>query len=400
MGNRHYSPLSAFRFPLWPPLSAFRFPLFVLLLVTSAPASRAVEHVSFTYQNRQIQLDGQVLVAAQDGGLLVLARDGSLWPLQPKEIVKHDGDAQPFAPFSADELSALVLKELPQGFAVHRTAHYLICYNTSPEYARWCGSLFEQLYRAFSSYWTHRGFTLSEPQFPLVAIVFADRASYMRFAQAEVGAAAQTIIGYFSLQTNRMTMCDLTGVEAVSRLRKRPVSTAAEINQVLAQPDAERTVATVVHEATHQIAFNCGLHCRFSDCTLWFSEGIAIFFETPDLSSSKGWRNVGGVNRPRLAEFRQYLHQRPRNSLETLLSDDRRFRDTAQALDAYAEAWALTYFLIRQKPKQYVDYLRLLSEKKPLAIDTPAARLQQFTRIFGDLRRLDGEFLHHMALVR
>ena len=35
-----------------------------------------------------------------------------------------------------------------------------------------------------------QGFELSEPEFPLVAVVFADRASYAEYAQGEVGTAA------------------------------------------------------------------------------------------------------------------------------------------------------------------------------------------------------------------
>jgi hypothetical protein len=164
-----------------------------------------------------------------------------------------------------------------------------------------------------------------------------------------LGDAAESIIGYFSLRTNRMTMYDLTGAAGTSRRNSRSRS-AAQINQLLARPEAARTTATVVHEATHQIAFNCGLHARYSDCPLWFSEGIAIYFETPDLRSARGWRNIGAVNRPRLVRFRQYLRHRPADSLRTLLAGDDRFRDPRQSLDAYAEAWALTYFLIRGVP--------------------------------------------------
>jgi hypothetical protein len=282
---------------------------------------------------------------------------------------------------------------------VHTTAHYVICYSTSVEYAKWCGALFEQLYRAFFTYWTHRGVALKEPEFPLVAVVFADRPSYERFAMAEAGEGAKAILGYYSLQTNRMTMCDLTGVQAQARPGVRR-GTAAEINQVLSRPEAERTVATIVHEATHQIAYNCGVHVRYSDCPLWFSEGIAIFFETPDLASSKGWRNVGSVNRSRLAQFRQYLGHRPADSLSTLVSGDKRFRDTSQAVDAYAEAWALTYFLARQKPKQYVEYLQIQAAKKPCVDTAPAERIAEFERVFGELRRLDAEFVRQMAKVQ
>ena len=64
----------------------------------------------------------------------------------------------------------------------------------------------------------------------------------------------------------------------------------------------------------------------------------------------KGWRGIGAVNEPRLERFQQYLSARPADSLETLIRDDRRFRDARQNIDAYAEAWALTYFLINKRP--------------------------------------------------
>jgi hypothetical protein len=366
-----------------------------LLLAAGGPAA-ALEQVVTKKDGHESTLEGRVVATAQDGGLLLLGRDGVLWPVQPQELVKKNVDERPFLPFTAEEMSQRMLAELPKGFEVYRTAHYLICYSTTREYAQWCGSLFERLYKAFSNYWTHRGFDLKEPLFPLVAIVFSDRESYIRFAQAELGEAAQSIIGYYSLQTNRMTLYDLTGVEASGRPRKSR-GASAQIKQFLARPGAEQIVATVVHEATHQIAYNCGLHARLSDCPLWFSEGIAIYFETPDLSNAKGWRKIGDVNGPRLERFRNYLRQRAPGSLETLISDDKRFRDTSRALDAYAETWSLTYFLINQRPKQYLQYLEMLSRKKPLMWDTPETRLAEFQKIFGNLKKLDTDFLRYMA---
>ena len=180
-----------------------------------------------------------------------------------------------------------VLPQLPPGFEVcYSTKHYLIFYDTSKAYAQWCGSLFEQLYKTFNNFWTRKGFELTEPEFPLVAVVFADKRSYPKFSQPELGDAGESIIGYFSLTSNRMTMYDLTGVESQGHGRGH-VKTTAQINEILAQPEAERTVSTIVHEATHQIAFNCGLHTRLSDCPRWFSEGIAMYFETPDLGNAE-----------------------------------------------------------------------------------------------------------------
>ena len=44
-----------------------------------------------------------------------------------------------------DEIAQRLLAELPAGFGVYTTTHYLILYDTSPAYAQWCGSLFERL---------------------------------------------------------------------------------------------------------------------------------------------------------------------------------------------------------------------------------------------------------------
>ena len=371
----------------------------LLLCLGLTDFAPALDNVVLKRDNREVQVAGRIVVEAQDGGLALLARDGTIWTVQPEELVRRTADDLPFKPFSREEMARHLLKELPEGFDVHSTTRYLIFYNTSRAYASWCGSLFERLYMAFTNYWTRKGFELSTPEFPLVAIVFADKRSYTEFTRAELGEGAESIIGYFSLRTNRMTMHDLTGTEALTRFHNGR-STASQINRILARPEAHGIVATIVHEATHQIAFNCGLHTRLSDCPLWFSEGIAVYFETPDLGSSKGWRSIGALNRPRLARFRQYLTRRPADSLASLIRDDRRLRDPQQSLDAYAEAWALTYFLIRQRPEQYIAYLRTLSEKKPFVWDKPQARLEEFRQAFGDLKTLDAEFLRSLGRIR
>ena len=376
-----------------------RLTFLILLCIGWADSAAAVDHVVLRRDGKQIHVDGRLVLTAQDGGLLVMARDGVLWAVPPEEQVKHTSDELPFKPLSREEMSRRLLDELPRRFAVHETAHYLICYNTSRAYAQWCGSLFERLYMAFTNYWSRKGFKLSEPEFPLVAIVFADQRSYTRFSKAELGDAAPSIIGYFSLRTNRMMMYDLTGMEALSRFG-HPRGTAAQINRILARPEALRTVSTIVHEATHQIAFNCGLHNRYSDCPVWFSEGIALYFETPDLRSSKGWRGIGAVNRGRLARFQFYLRNRGADSLQTLLADDKRFHDTKLGLDAYAEAWALAYYLIRNHPRQYVDYLKMLSKKQPLVTVGAQTRLKEFEQFFGDLEQLDTRFVRAMSRMR
>ncbi len=360
----------------------------------------AAERVTLKRDGKEINLTGRLEIKAADGGLLLMAQDGVLWNIVPEEQVSHTTDNEAFAPFDRERIGKELLAELPPGFEVHSTAHYLICHNTSKAYAQWCGALFERLYLAFSNYWKRHDFNLREPEFPLVAIVFGDQAQYAAHAKKELGEAANSVIGYYNLQTNRMTMYDLTGTAGIRQPGDRR-SNAAQINQLLSRPEAERTVATIIHEATHQIAYNCGFHTRLSDVPLWVNEGLANYFETPDLSRGKGWRTIGAVNYFRLEGFRDYLTRRTDRSLESLIVDDRRFRDPRQAADAYSEAWALNYYLLQKHAKKYHAYLAGLSKKRPMVWDSPEERLHEFKTTFGlDLREFDEEFVRYLERVK
>jgi hypothetical protein len=362
-----------------------------------ATPAAAIDRVTMKRDGIEQELIGRIIVTADDGGVVLEARDGLLWTIPPEEQVAKTSDAEPFAPYKPDELAARMLKELPAGFDTLQTKHYLICFNTSRAYAQWCGSLFERLYQGFTNYWSNRGFEPRAPDRLLVAVVFADRATYGRFARAELGEAVDSIIGYYSKKTDRMTMFDLTGTAGNVGDR----GSAAQITATLARPEAFLTVATIVHEATHQIAYNCGMQQRYADIPLWLAEGMAVYFESPDLDGgNKGWRTIGKINAPRLLIFRKYLRTRPKDSLATLIRDDERIRNPKTGNDAYAEAWALNYFLITVKGKQYQEYMKVLSEKKPLLMDTPEERVAQFEQSFGDLATLDKEFVKYMQRLR
>jgi hypothetical protein len=107
------------------------------------------------------------------------------------------------------------------------------------------------------------------------------------------------------------------------------------------------------------------------------------------LRGSKGWAGVGVVNRIRQDQFKAYAQTRKPNSLETLITSDDRLRDPKQARDAYSEAWALTFYLLKQRPKGYIAYLKMLSKKQPLVDDGPEKRKAEFEQFFGPLKKVD-----------
>ncbi|MGV3485755.1 MAG: DUF1570 domain-containing protein [Planctomycetaceae bacterium] len=318
---------------------------------------------------------GESLVQAQDGGRLFQADDGRIWTIQPDMILASKADNLPVVPVDDAEIARRLLEELPEGFSVYQTTNFVIAHNTNENYVRWVGGLFEQLHRGFYAYWKNQGWDLPKTQFPLVALVFADRDHYDAYAKNDVGNAAKSTIGYYNLETNRMTTYNV--------------------------PNAERNVATIIHEATHQLAFNTGLQKRYADNPMWVSEGLAVFFESPDFSNPRGWRTIGKVNTVNLGRFRRYAPRRGADSLATLLADDDRFRQEASAADAYSEAWALTYFLLRTKKKEYIQYLQTLSEGKPLVTRTARERIEIFEQAIGvDLATLDRQFMAYMARVQ
>jgi len=361
-------------------------------------AAPLAEHVEFVSDGRQREADGRVLIEAADGGILLQTTDGALWAIERGELQRRQKLDIPFKPLSPAALSEKLVSELPAGFRSYTTPHYVVCYNTSRTYAQWTSSLLERLYKAFTNYWEGQGIELHEPEFPLPVFVFASRQQYDQAARDDLPGGTGNIIGFYSLRSNRINMFDLTGVEAVRASNSH--GSMKELNVMLSQPAAVPLVATIVHEATHQIAFNCGLQQRYADIPLWLCEGMAVYFEAPDLASTRGWRGIGKVNYPRLETFRKNLSSWHDGSLEELLRDSRRLRDPRTAVDSYANAWALNYYLIKYQPKAYTEYLKALAEKQPLIDDTPQRRMAEFREHFGDLRKLEQDFLRQMSRVK
>lgn len=370
---------------------AFTLASLVLGISMATPAF-SMDRVVCKREGKELKLEGRIEVEAEDGGILLLTRDGILWPIPAEELVKTEKDDKEFKLHTKEELARSLTKTFAPGFRIHHTKHYVFCYNTSSAYAQWVGSLYERLYSGFFNYWQRRGIELHEPDAPLVAVIFDSQQTYAAYSQADLGNSAQNIIGYYSLLTNRVNMYDLTGTDAMEGGNAK--NSAAKINAILSRPEAERTVATIVHEATHQLAFNSGLHVRLADIPFWVSEGLAIYFETPDLQSAKGWRSIGGVNRVNLLNFRQYMQTRTKDGFKSLIGDDTRFRDSKLASQAYAEAWTLSYYLNQRKSEAYVAYLKELSQSKPLVSETPEDRMALFRKHFGeDLSALEEDFL-------
>lgn len=346
---------------------------------------------------------GEVLIRAQDGSLLFERNDGQLLILRDAEIESVEESEEAVEPLDKEAIASQLLAELPEGFKIHETKSYVIAYQTEREYARWIGNLYEgKLNRAFRRFWKNRRFrvTVEEPAWPLVAVIFSTKQQYEAYQVRELGSAQDGAIAYYNIMTNRVAMYDLT----VDQVRGgRPLQRERDIEEVFQNPRSIRMVSTIIHEGTHQLMFNSGLQTRMAETPRWFNEGIAMFFETPDLGERQGWKAPGKVNYERLKDIFQLGPMRPPNSLRSLIeSDDRLIGGTLDSrVLAYAESWSLIHFLINRKPKEFGEYLKFMAKKKRLDTLGPAERVTDFTQFFGDdFEKLESEFASYVRSLR
>jgi hypothetical protein len=326
--------------------SHFRGKLILCLIATflifaTVPSLESVsqaDNLTLEISGKTIELDGEILIEAVDKSLYFQSIDGKIWFVKPDQIKAKTDDDSEIKPISKKQLGKQLLTELPDGFRIYETKHYVIAYQNELAYARWIGGLYEsRLYRAFETFWKKKKkFDLDKPSFPLAAIIFGSKAQYDQHVQRELG-AGQTMVAYYNLQTNRVTMYDLTSD------RRNP-----------SQDLDDRKIDQIL-------------------------------------------RNPGLVNDGRLRNFIQYYPNREKDALKKMLESDDRLRDPETALDGYAEAWAFNHFLLNKHSEAFVDYLKFMSTKKALITDEPATRVADFKKFLGeDLGALDEEFIEYV----
>lgn len=351
----------------------------------AAPAPRRVA-VEVAGPEGTRTLEGRVVVQAADGGMLLELDDQRLEIVRPGSVRSRRELAEPGPLADPKALGRRIVGELPEGFSFLVTEHYVVCHDTPRPYAEWCAALFERLHAAFLAHWKKAGMAIEPPGEPLVVVIFADRERYETFAAADLGAVKGRVGGYYDMRSNRVTTFDLTRSESLARLP--PTSATRAGLQILARPEAAGLVSTLIHEASHQMAFNSGLHRRLAPVPLWVAEGMATYCE-------RGWKEIGEINKPL---FDRFLSGQGDGDFDEIVTDDAAFRDVDRMPMAYARAWALTAFLARSRPDRYAAYMAGLAAKRPLSPDGPEQRRRDFVAAFGvEPRALEDEAAEYLA---
>lgn len=192
---------------------------------------------------------------------------------------------------------------------------------------------------------------LHEPLFPLVVLIFEHDEEFNRQVTVETqgdGLAAKSIASYYSLLSNRLNL----------RVREC------------------RTFATPLHEAIHQQAHNRGVLKRLAPVPAWFNEGLATGFE------GDGERLKSGPK----AFNRKYasiaVNSRKINWAD-IVREDAGFRGDILAGEAYAQAWALHWWLYTRHRPEYRRLLQHYSQLEPLTEMAAQERMETFQSIVG-----------------
>ncbi len=326
------------------------------------------------------QVSGRFLegtpLAESSSRVLLLSRDGQIVDFNPVDAHNYRRSAPRFFSYSNSEMRAQLYEEFGSDFDVSGTGHYLVVH---PRGQRdlWA-QRFEDLYRSFNHYFRVRDFQLTEPPYPLVAIVFHSKEEYYRYCDSVGSNLGPNMLGHYSPRTNRIALFDTTDGAP--------------------HGDWTQNAETIIHEATHQTAFNTGVHTRFAEVPRWVTEGLATMFETEGV-----WNFAGSSERPQrinteqLQAFKTYVKKRrKKDGLVQLITSDSLFH--SDIYGAYGEAWALSFYLSETRPHDYARYLKRTAAREPFSNYGGPERLADFRKYFGDdLRMFENQYLHWTA---
>jgi hypothetical protein len=334
---------------------------------------------------------GKSLAHTADACCLVAA-DGRLTQVELKDVTGYRKVAPTFRALSVIDARDQLARELGRTYELSTRGKYVVA--GPPGKTRPFVDLLDQVHRSFTRFFSQRDFGLTQPEFPLIAIVMPDQKSFADYCRRDGMRFSPGLRGYYDAYSNRVALYvggdslargepprPVFGVDVLvdTRPGTSPLTMMGEGRFATIQADLRDTL---VHEATHQLAFNMGLHPRIGENPRWVVEGLAMIFERE--MTPQAPRTQAAESRINEERFEWFTHQ-ARNrytKLPEFVAGDRPF--AVATLDAYSQAWALTYYLAEKRPADFADYLQLIRGREPLTPYSAEQRLADFRKSFGD----------------
>ncbi|MEM8835915.1 MAG: DUF1570 domain-containing protein [Planctomycetota bacterium] len=328
-----------------------------------------------------------------------------------------------------DEQSiADTLAELGHGFRRSESRHFVVLSNASPSWTRQRQQLLERTYHQYQRLMRRLDLEAIPPKRKMLCVLFADHDEYSEFARLFDGVEAPWVAGYYASRTNRCVFYDDTNSPSVrgamqqiaefdqqaesltSKAREAKRSgrsqegerLEAHARKLTAHATHERkrldahvreiSTSKAIHEATHLIAFNCGLQTRTHRFPFWITEGLAVSMETGDPDKPFG---PDFENELRAKEFREAVDGgrfMPLRAFVAIATPDTHDHDEVGAM--YAQADALFRYLFRFERESLSHFFRDVAREKS-GLVSQARLVELFESRFGDPRKLERRMLRH-----
>ena len=351
---------------------------------------------------------GRLLARSEEAAWL-LDRYGELVQLPAEEITHIEVAGPVFRPAPVEEHMRRLRGELPRGYKVAATRHFLIA--AAEERFSTFRDLLERVYGEVTRFYDSRDLTIAPPALPLTVIVFGSEAEFRAYCRQDNTRWSNDLRGYYSLRTNRVALLDdrKAGLSEFEMPQLRTAKTTAVDEtsaRLISGALSSRTADTIVHEITHQIGFNAGIHSRFGQSPQWLIEGLAMHLESSTIRTRSHGRPMKPgeqINPERLRWFmEEYSERYAAGDIASLVASDQLFERST--FDAYSLSWGLACFLstggTKDENSRFFDYLKKIASRGPFEPYLAQERLEDFRQAFGDpgeVERRLHRFLEEMS---
>ena len=288
----------------------------------------------------------------------LMGSDGKIRFLENAKI-RHQAVLQErFQPMDRNDLATQLRAEFGRQYTIKQEPPYLIV--SQPYQAGAWAKRFRSIVHSFRLYCSTHGIETCPIEFPLTAVIFGTQAEFLRYAHQESAKLPPNCVGYYSQKSNRIVLFESpTG-------------------------DVSETIATIGHEATHQLAFNSGLHQRLASTPLWLVEGFATMFESPGLAGltikegSSRWPDSRKKDWLALAKNPSSISQ----LLDSLVRSDTKFE--SNPMESYCVSWAMVAYLSQRRSREFTEFLQVTAKMPPYQDYSAMDRYRDFRTLFGN----------------
>ena len=342
--------------------------------------------------------------------------------LKVAELKKQMKDPLPENPETEKKFRALVPRS---GMKVVLSKHFILLHDTPSKpdkdskknktRAQERLDLLEKVYESFLLLFHAQDVQLDIPKERMMVVLFQNHDDFSEYARGLDPTMPASVGGFWESTRNVSYFYDHSTtdrfklIEQIMKDKRKEAEQAkkwrdpetiryVKVLELLMEVERENSDITVVsHECTHQMAGNTGLFPRHVAIPRWAHEGLATYFEAP---GDGAWAGIGAVNVGRLAGYRAMAEADRLHSNIDYIVGDQIFdyaRRLGELVNGYAQAWALTHFLVENHIKELSAFYRMLGEMPPDVRLNPDLLQQAFSRAFGsDHKQLDQEWRSYM----